>query len=901
MFSKDRLRGGKIPVRVYAARSMLVICLMLCLCGAGKSSQEQIYAITIPKLSLDLALNQLAKQTGIQFLFPFDLVESLDADAVEGRYTLNEALAILLRDSGLSSNLTGRGVITISRLKSTKGYDLGKKMHNKKTATFSKKISALLLSIFGSAMASEEVIANVSDSENAASSLEEIIVTARRREESLQEVPVAVTLFDNTSLREKRIESAIDLQQHVPSLNVTGILNRNQEYFTLRGQKETGFNLGGGPGGGPGVVAYFAEVPNAGNGPGLYLDLANVQVLKGPQGTLFGRNTTGGAILFEPQRPTEEIEGYFEGQFGDYGRRGFEGALNIPVISDTLLMRIAAQSLKREGFTKDVNTGVDYDNRNNWSARVSLMFKPSDRFENYFIFNAFEHDENGPGTILLAYNPVGFPRDFLAPTILPELQAQQLRDERHTALSVEEEDFRRTWGGINRTSYELTENLTIKNIISYTRTKGNRANDEDGTTQPLLDSLGADSGTFNPDTERWTEELQIQGNSLDEALEWQIGGYYEDTDDIGQQTFAQNQLGGFSQSHQDEGITSFETKGVFGQATLELSALSSALEGLRATAGYRYTWDDIFVGLSLTSGIEAPVPGTPCLSSIGEVFPNCLASGGAEHSGETYTFGLDYRVDDSMLLYASTRRGYKSGGFNLIISVVDTEENPFFLYDPEEVNDIEIGVKADWSIGNWGIRTNIAAFWSSYENAQVVTSLLVNGLQVGVTENAAEATIQGIEFEGTIIPAENLNLNIGYSYNSAEYDSYITPDGQDLSGLPFSYVPENKFNIGVRYDFPLGENVGKLSLSATYSWTDDVFAAFEEGVPFGTISSYKIVNLRLDWQNLFGSKFDTSIMATNLTDELYRVTNFPAYNTIGSVTSLFGEPQMVIGTIRYNF
>jgi iron complex outermembrane receptor protein len=232
-------------------------------------------------------------------------------------------------------------------------------------------------------------VSGPSAADDKSAALEEVIVTARRREESLQQVPISITAIDQDTLQRQGVNTLTDLQQLVPSAYVTGYAHgSSQQFFSLRGQSESGLNTGGGAGGGPAVVGYFSEVPVPMSGPGLYYDLQSVEVLKGPQGTLFGRNTTGGAVLFEPRRPDlTKPTGYGEMLIGDYRRAQGEGAVNFPVIDGKLAVRVAGQAESREGYTRDVNTGVRYDNRHFQAARIGILFEPNDIFENYFIGN----------------------------------------------------------------------------------------------------------------------------------------------------------------------------------------------------------------------------------------------------------------------------------------------------------------------------------------------------------------------------------------------------------------------------------------------------------------------------------------------------------------------------------
>ena len=213
-------------------------------------------------------------------------------------------------------------------------------------------------------------------------------------------MPIAITAFTAETLKSNNIQSASDLQHFVPTL-ATLSSTRDEQAFFIRGQGPNG-----GVTGAPGVVTYFAEAPFSGGGPGLYYDLANVQVLEGPQGTLFGRNTTGGAVLFEPKKPVNDFEGYAQVTLGNYNRHDIEFALNIPIVDDKLLVRVAGNRAERDGFTKDVTTGQDLDNNaTSWAGRLSVIFRPTDDFENYTVYDSFYSDTNGTGIVVNAVNP----------------------------------------------------------------------------------------------------------------------------------------------------------------------------------------------------------------------------------------------------------------------------------------------------------------------------------------------------------------------------------------------------------------------------------------------------------------------------------------------------------------
>lgn len=742
--------------------------------------------------------------------------------------------------------------------------------------------------------------ASSSDSANSSDTLQEVVVTARRRNESLQQVPIAVTVIDQNALQRQDVQTLADLQLLIPSAYVSEYAHGDgQQFFTLRGQSESGLNTGGGAGGGPAVVGYFSEVPTQMSGPGLYYDLQSVEVLNGPQGTLFGRNTTGGAVLFEPRRPDlETAGGYAQVVGGDYRRAEGQGAVDIPVIDGTLAIRIAGQIGSQEGYTRDVNTGVDYDNRHFNAARIGVLYHPSDALEDYFIANYVSFNEHGPGGILDAANPAN---PFIGSAILTYLDAQTARGIRATALSVDELDQETDWSLINKTSLALDGGLTLRNIVSFSREWARRNDDEDGTTLPLLDSIGSAPGSYLVFDATLTEELQLQGKSANDALSWQTGVYYEDDYTPGAQyhTYTQHValLPFYSNTNAtDEGGTS---AGLYGQASYKLTPL---LDELSVTAGYRYTWDHVYEGYSQSFGAVPfyPAPGDFCSSRSG-VYPSCWIDAGARHSGSSYTFGFDYQASAATLLYVTTREGYKSGGFNIVAASVGATNSPYFAYGPEKVQDVEVGVKSDWSVGSVKGRTNVALFDSWLNNAQVNTSALIDNLQEAVTANAAKATVKGLELQSTLVPTAYTELTLNYSYNDAYYERYVTPLGQDLTTLPYAYTPRNKGSIIARARMPIPGSVGEVWLGANFTYQDRVFAGFTTIDPGSYMPSYGLLGLRMDWQQVWGSRFDAALFVNNVTDKAYRIANEDLYSTIGTSVTLYGPPRMYGVSLRYGF
>lgn len=734
--------------------------------------------------------------------------------------------------------------------------------------------------------------------------LEEVTVTARRVVENRQSVPISITAATEDDMRRFDIRSVTDLQRIVPSLTATGRLGQNEESLTLRGQRATGEFIGAGAG--PAVVSYFAEVPSATTGPGLYLDLASVQVLKGPQGTLFGRNTTGGAVLYEPRRPDNKFDGYAQATLGELNRFDIEGVVNFPVVDDVLMVRIAAQRQRRDGLAVDVNTGMEFNDRNNWTARLGVQFNPHARVSNYTVFQTVNFNENGPATVLYAVNPEA----SLYPLLGPLHNEQQQRGIRRVAFNVGGPETRDTDLLLNRTEIDFDGNLKVTNIVSYTREKANRTADLDGTVLPIADSLGVTgygSGS-NPNHSILTEELQISGGAFDGHLDWRIGGYLERLRTEGAQTFSQR-LSLFVTTHQLDAPQSVDSEALFGHLNMDLGALADSLAGVNLTAGYRYTWDAGSLGFDLlvypgqlleVDQIPPPQPGDLCFT--GALYPNCFVEVQGSDNGQSWNLGLDRQISDALLLYGSYRRGYKSGGFNPGVGVFFGPDVAEFAFGPEKVDAIELGIKSDWSFQGIAGRANLAVYRSWYDDVQVLNNVIIGVANTTATQNAAKATITGIELEGEIHLAGHVSLTYGYAFIDADYVDYETPAGVDLSDLPFLYTPRHMLNLGLAVDIALPPGLGMLTLFAGHVWQDKMFAGFTAArAPGADIPSYGLSNLRLTWSEMFSTGIELALFVNNLSDRNYRIANNAQYETLGYALTQYGEPRMWGASLRATF
>jgi len=761
-----------------------------------------------------------------------------------------------------------------------------------------------------------------------ASGLEEIVVTARRRQENLQTVPVAVNALTGDTIASHHIEDASDLSKLVPAITTTQT-TRDEESLTIRGLSNAGAAAQGQE---FSVASYFAEIPlpvGDGGGPGRYFDLDNIQVLKGPQGTLFGRNSTGGAVLYEPKRPVDRFEGYAAAQFGNYNDREFEGALNVPLIAEKLLLRASFKQATRDGFTKNVLTGQDLDNRDYWAGRVSLIFRPTDDLENYFVFDhLYSHNNgsseiiqgfnpdfvlkqnifagtagasffpplpltlggNGPSVVLLKTNPIAAITQGLAagrisffpgPVLGQQVALQGALGPRAVASNVNGIDKTVSWGISDITKWEIADELTLKNIMGLRVYKQLIRADDDGTALPILGYVTP--GGYNAQTRQFSEELQLQGKSFGDRLDWTVGGLVL-FGHAGE--FVQHITQEFGLNYLDSNNPLERSRALYAQATYDLSDL---VEGLRFTGGYRYTWDyRWFGGIGFTS--------SGACTFLGATQPTCQSSQGARFKAGAWTVGLDYRITPEAFAYVTARRGYRSGGVDGQASSIDLS-----VYRPEFLTDVEIGLKADWTILGMKARTNIDAFHGDYSNAQVNEIDVVNGTTFNDIVNAASATVEGVELEGTLIPVKGVELTGAWAFTEATYDQFLNvATGQMDKGQRFPHAPQNKFTLTGRYYLPVDARLGEISLAASWAYSSHQ-VAISTPDPFATQGSFSVFDLRLDWTNVGGEPLDLSLFATNVTDTVYKIGGFPVYDAVGFSSAIYGEPRMYGVRLKYRF
>ncbi|HTQ13000.1 MAG TPA: TonB-dependent receptor [Rhizomicrobium sp.] len=811
--------------------------------------------------------------------------------------------------------------------------------------------------------------------------IENVTVTARRRSENLEKVPVAATAISGNELRFENINSAMSLQDHVPSLTVSADLgSRDDNVFTIRGQSQP---FGGAD---PGVQTYFSDVPFNAAGPGSEYDLDNVQVLKGPQGTYYGRNTTGGAVLFYPKRPEDQFGGYLDGTAGDYTMREMKGALNFP-LTDNLAIRLAGDFISRGGYTRDVVTGQNLDDENVDAFRVGVEWRPFAGFDNYFLYDYGRSHNNGTGASLTGVNvatidnlatqqlqpllqPAGLtfcpaPANYgLYPAVVGQtcgalaafegnmlgaLGLQQALGPRKTTSSILLGFKRESWGVTDIATYDLAAHVHLENIFGFRSDKERSAFDYDGSLLPILDI--PNSRTWESDSLQVTDEFQVKGETGDNGVNWIVGFYHEldhpggyaevERQTLGGAQFGSlNPLAGFGTTEFDALTNGGTSNAVYASATADASGL---LHGLSFTAGGRYTWDHK-VATDSTCILTAANPLlTSCPFPLSHAFD--LPTQKASFRAPTWTLTAQDQVTDDTMVYATWRRGYKSGGFNSGAA----EATEFSRFKPEFITDVELGTKNNWTILGVPGRTNFDVYYGWYSDIQKNDEIAVIQEFIpptppliepaALTFNAARASIKGLEFESTFIPDENFQVDVFYSYTDAHYDKFVLPQevvidplgnqftvgAENHAGNPFANTPKQKFGITPRFHIPIDSSMGQPYLSATWYWQSRVWftdlsdvettcAAFVQpavlGAPYTCLApagqrpeqrSYSLINVRFDWDNFLGQPYDLSVFADNVTDETYKQGANALLHLTGTAASIYGPPRMYGIELRWRF
>ncbi len=660
---------------------------------------------------------------------------------------------------------------------------------------------------FGQSTGSDESAANAT--------VEEIVVTAQKRAERLQDVPIAIGAISASQAAAKGINDISSIQAAIPGLVINHTANEGNIF--VRG---VGTNLFG-PASEQTVAVYVDNIyyPSPEANLFTFNNIERIEVLKGPQGTLFGRNTTGGVVHIITREPSDQLRVEASLGYANYDTISASAYLGGP-LSDTVSADVAANySNQGKGWGRNLNTGQDNGIMadNNYAVRTKLKFGPT-----------------GPTTVLLAFDYSHSLSRYsyqLVPGVIGADGVSTYPGEYNSTTGLRDLERLNTGGGSLQIEQGLGD-LKLVSITSYRRSNVRYLLDQDDTPAIVAD-LSLPSKAHN-----WSQEVQLHGAST-APIKWVLGGFFFDS------------VAAYTPFDVDYGVVVLADKqktqsfAGFGQATAEIFPDTNLTGGLR----YTYERQKLIVDNFAVGGAVIPLPNDR------QTF-----------SKLTWRAALDHHFTTDVLGYVSYNRGFKSGGFNLLAPT----DAPF---KPEVLDAYEAGFKTEWF--DRRLRFNIAAFLYEYKNIQVTIP------QLGsiVTRNAARARIKGLEATLQARPVSNLNLDASISLLDGKYTSYpnapaVGPNGEstdafgniltiDAKGNRTISTP--KFTASIGGDYGVQTKIGEFRLAVNAAYNDGYFFYADNRL---TQPSFWLVNASLNWA-LPGDHFDAQLWVKNLTDVTY--------------------------------
>jgi len=771
---------------------------------------------------------------------------------------------------------------------------------------------------------------------------EEIVVTAQRRSERLSKAPVAVTVLSASTLAKAAITTESDLQSAAPGLQVRAGSSANQLNYAIRGQSLDAYSSAL-----PGVLPYFNEVQIGGSGSSGFYDLQSVQVLKGPQGTLFGRNATGGAVLFQSQKPTDIYSGYISVAGGTWGAQKYEGAVNAPLVKDKVLLRISGFFNKRDGFQENIYDNSHRGDVDRYGFRGSLTVKPTDAITNTLVVD-YAHvggdstfgvlhslDSGGAFPTSSLYSNARFPAgsgpltgtsvsDYVLSQVLqgdglPAAVASEIANGNYAryiashpgtdpagivdflqqqnargpyVISSDEANNYLAHNLIitDAATFDIDADTQLRNIFGYTHLNSNFGVDVDGTSYGIL-------GTPKEHQliTQTSDELQLIGKALDEKLSYVSGFYFSDEKnaDTRETALFDIILGGTDQIN--DFIDHNRTFAAYSQGTYDLSSLVG-LTGFSATAGLRFTNetasndlqpDDVNYKLALTG--LGPLPASDFADDQSKTVRNI-----------SYTFGLNEQLNQNLLLYIKTRRSYRDGGYNGELGPrIGSASVGGNSYRTEVVSDVEIGSKYSGSIGNVPVRANAAAYYDWIRDDQRTDFALVTGALSAVTVNVPRSRVYGFEMDGQFSPISWLSLGGSVNYTNAAFvkgQNIVAVQGQSTPFLYYTDTPTWSGDVFGDITIPLQGDLTMILHADMY--------AQEETQTSATITAplpgYVLTNFRVGIENDVAG-WSLTANVKNAFDQVYYVGGLALGALVQTNTAIPGDRRTFLAEFRYKF
>lgn len=726
-----------------------------------------------------------------------------------------------------------------------------------------------------------------------------IVVTARRRDENIQDVPVAVSAFGADRLDALGIQRIADLDSYTPGLAIDPGSNGNGASYTSSifirgiGQNDWAITFE------PGVGIYFDGV-YFGRLTGNVLDvvdIAEVEVLRGPQGTLFGKNAIGGAITMRSQRPSGAFGGFVNVEGGSYNEINVNAALEFPV-TDTLSARFAGSSRNRDGIGESLATGEDLGNVNRLFGRGTLLWEPSDRATVTLIGDWSKADEAPRPQHLLTVNPlftgpgvlnfwngavaptVGDGTRFFDPSFITEGKYDNFQGD--PLLSRFE-----AWGVSLAGNFELSDNITLDSVTGYRDFKADLWADYDTTFLPY-------NGIRTTDNQnQFSQEVRLSGTNFDDRLDWVTGLFYY-REELDQPLYLRFFQGlGFAEVDQRATQVS-DSYAAFAHGIWEFSPMWSTSLGVRYTRDHK---DFEVMSRSVLTDPNTPPPSV-VVADLGEAIPPTVFN--RIYENVSLEAGIQFRPSENFMVYSSFRQGYKSGGFNnRAANLVELTS-----FDNENVDAYEIGFKSQSSDNR--IIFNVAAYYNDYKDLQFDFEGPPppgGGDAPNLVDNAGSVAIYGVEVESVARPSDFFTLNASLAWTEAEIrtlDDRILNQSTNNIGLDnrLPKTPKWKLNLGGLLEYPV-TGLGTFSLRGDAGYTSSSFPTIENS-PYLQMESTTMINARIAFESESGG-WEIYGEGQNLLDERVITSGLDALNSQGFIVVNYSDPMMWRIGVNYRF
>ena len=761
------------------------------------------------------------------------------------------------------------------------------RLTNRKKKLLHRSAAALLAlssGVLGSAHAQQSSGAPAPDGD-AASDIQKVVVTARRREESLQDVPVSVTAFSADQLSKQGVPDVTALALALPNttLKASRATNSTLTAF-IRGVGQADPLAGFESGVGIYIDDIYLARPQAAVAD-IY-DVERIEVLRGPQGTLYGRNTIGGAVKYVTRKLGSKPDVRLRATAGNYGQLDGVATASTP-ISDTVRIGGTVARFKRDGFGTNLYTGAENYDKDVTALRLSAEFTPTPELFIRIAGDGTKDDSNPKNGHRLTVGRTGG-----APILSNEFDT---RANLTQALGHDQEV--KSHGVSALVEYRFNDQLSAKSITASRKDKSYAPIDFDAL--PVVDMEVPALYT----NKQFSQEFQLTYTG--ERIQGVAGLYYIDAN-------AYNKF--------DTVLAGLVPTSTFTSGDIDTKAWAAYFDGsynvtdaFSLSLGGRYTVDERTA--SIYRQIYLGLAGTPEMGNPGAILfrtDTDFRNGTLKRKDKKFTprVALGYKVNADHNIYASYSEGFKGGGFDPRLNMVGTrltEAQARAGYEPETIETYELGLKSAFNGGR--ITTNTALFHSNYKDVQIPGSVAIdtNGdgrddSFAGLTTNAGKAKIKGFEFEAVAHLTPNFSLAGMYSYIDAKYDEYIVAGVNVASQRVFQNTPKNSANLRATYEvpLPLGGVGGRLTLigSASYRGATNQF----ETVSILDQDSYKLYDASILWTRTDG-KLRVGIHGKNLNDERYKTAGylFPTLGNQGTLTAFYGAPRTVQGTVEYRF